>query len=343
MVPLHTIADEKVRKILEHFIQNYQHNTKSTDQANRILNQLVSLITQQLLQPYPFPIFHEAERDPYDYYQFGIDFIIPLINPDCSDLYGKEVLLEIVENIRRGENVILLANHQTEADPQVLSYFLDSFLKDEPLFAQNMIFIAGHRVTTDPVAVPFSRGRRLLSIYSKRHLDFSPEEKADKILHNQKAIAALKDKLSLGGTCLFIAPSGGRDRADSNGKVLPALFSNESVGLMHLLAEQASRSGKKTTIYPLVLHTHTILPPPPSIEREIGEMRIARYGPVNVQFLPEERILSAEDYLKIYPSGNSISPKELKEFILTEFSERVWQRIYTAYEKISSQHKNNFN
>ena len=48
--------------------------------------------------------------------------------------------------------------------------------------------VAGDRVTTDVVAVPFSKARNLLCIYSKRHIDNPPEEKPKKMRHNAKTM-----------------------------------------------------------------------------------------------------------------------------------------------------------
>ena len=70
--------------------------------------------------------------------------------------------------------MIFLANHQIEADPQAISLLLDDLY---PNFAENMIFVAGERVITDPFAIPFSMGRNLLCIYSKRYIDHPPEKK----------------------------------------------------------------------------------------------------------------------------------------------------------------------
>ena len=86
------------------------------------------------------------------------------------------------EQLARGENVILLANHQTEPDPQLISLLLE---KTHPGFAEEMIFVAGDRVIRDPLAVPFSRGRNLLFIHSKRHIDHPPEQKEQKLLHKK--------------------------------------------------------------------------------------------------------------------------------------------------------------
>ena len=47
-----------------------------------------------------------------------------------------------------------------------------------------MVHVAGDRVTTDPVAVPFSKGRNLLCIYSKRHMNNPPELASKKKMRN---------------------------------------------------------------------------------------------------------------------------------------------------------------
>lgn len=56
----------------------------------------------------------------------GNDFIRPLIITEDSKLCGTEQVDNIVDIVKRKENVVVLANHQTEADPQVLSSFICS-------------------------------------------------------------------------------------------------------------------------------------------------------------------------------------------------------------------------
>jgi glycerol-3-phosphate O-acyltransferase len=48
---------------------------------------------------------------------------------------------------------------------------------DVPGFAEDTIFVAGDRVTTDLLAQPFSMGRNLLCIFSKKHIENPPEQK----------------------------------------------------------------------------------------------------------------------------------------------------------------------
>ena len=100
-------------------------------------------------------------------------------------------------------------NRQTEADPSAFTALMDDVA---PGFAASMVSVAGDRVTTDPVAVPFSKGRNLLCIYSKRHMNNPPELASKKKMHNVRTIGALQKLLQTGGRCIWVAPSGGRDR-----------------------------------------------------------------------------------------------------------------------------------
>lgn len=48
----------------------------------------------------------------------------PLIKQEQSRLVGVEQLQIVQDLVAKGENVIFLSNHQTEADPQVNYYVL---------------------------------------------------------------------------------------------------------------------------------------------------------------------------------------------------------------------------
>lgn len=117
-------------------------------------------------EPHKFEPYHQAMREPYDYYALGNDFANGVINREDSALVGLERIQAIQEQVAAGDNVVLLANHQSEADPQIFSVLLDPLF---PGFAESTIFVAGDRVTTDLLAQPFSMGRNLLCIFSKKH------------------------------------------------------------------------------------------------------------------------------------------------------------------------------
>ena len=79
--------------------------------------------------------------------------------------------------------------------------------------AAKIIFVAGHKVTTDPVCVPFSMGRNLICIHSKKHMKgLSAEEAASRQSDNLRSVQAMSVLLAEGGHVFWVAPSGGRDR-----------------------------------------------------------------------------------------------------------------------------------
>ena len=95
----------------------------------------------------------EADGNPntFDFYKFGCDFFRPAMDLDNSVVLGQENLATAVQQIKDGENVVFLANHQSEADPQVFSVLLETIgLNDE---AADVVYVAGHKVTTDALAM----------------------------------------------------------------------------------------------------------------------------------------------------------------------------------------------
>lgn len=276
-LPFHAV------KTIEDFIHCYLHAILPAkyDEGKKSLYEWLGLVIKQLKQPYAFEIFHQAIREPVDYYQFGLDFIRPLIDFPRSKLIGKEVLDQIQKQVLQQENVILLANHQTEPDPQIISLMLEN---NYPKLASDMIFVAGHRVTTDPLAVPMSLGRNLFCIYSKKHMDHPPEEKSAKIMHNQSTLKKMQEMLNLGGCCIYVAPSGGRDRPNAEGQAEVAPFDPDSLELFWLLGRKAKQP---THFYPLALKTYDLMPPPQRVEKELGEKRQASFTPVHLAFCPE--------------------------------------------------------
>lgn len=234
---------------------------------------LLDLVKKQVLNPHSFSSFHRNIQEPFNYQKFGIDFMRPLVNSDKTFVMHLENVREMAERVKKKENVILYANHQTEVDPQLMYLVLE---KEFPEFAPEIIFVAGDRVLTDPMAVPFSLGCNLLCIYSKRHIDIPPEKKHEKQRHNQKTMKCMRDLLSEGGKCIYVAPSGGRDRPSPNGEVSVAPFDPQSIEMFRLMAKQADNT---THFYPLALVTYDILPPPQTVQSELGEpRRICREG-----------------------------------------------------------------
>lgn len=247
------------------------------EKYRRVSITFAEVILKNLKSPPIFECFHRALRSPIDYYQLGLDLFAPMIDFSRSTLTGIENIQKIQNQLEQGENVILLANHQIEADPQVLSLFLqDRF----PRLAEEIIFVAGERVTTDPLAIPNSLGRNLFCIYSKKYFDVHSDRKAQMIEHNTKTLAVITKELKEGGKFIFVAPSGGRDRPDASGIVKVSPFDPQSVELFYLLGKKAGR----THFYPLALSTHDILPPPAALQIDLGETRHTDEAPVHIAF-----------------------------------------------------------
>ena len=169
------------------------------------------MVEDQLDEPFVFAPFHEAwteeNNSPHDHLAMDTAFMEPMysysvllrrvdgvsdfravsrrLDPNDSVLLGSERVKDIEALLAKGDNVVLLSNHQTEADPSCWSFALH---ENHERLERDMIMVAGDRVTTDVVAVPFSKARNLLCIYSKRHIDNPPEEKPKKMRHNAKTM-----------------------------------------------------------------------------------------------------------------------------------------------------------
>ncbi len=280
----HVIPDKYYRIIL----QFYDCFKMAIEQARQPLESVIStfllflkLVRDQFEHPYSFEPYHQKIRQPIDYYQFSLDFIRPLIDFSRSTVQGLDVLDEIEHQRSCGENIVFLANHQTETDPQAIAILLQ---KTHPRLAESMIYVAGERVVTDPIAIPFSMGCDLLCVYSKRYIDHPPELKLEKQLHNKNTMELMCRLLQEGGKAIYVAPSGGRDRKNAEGRVEVAPFDPQSVEMFYLMAQKAKTP---THFYPLSLDTYDLLPPPDTIQKELGEKRPAKYCPIHLLFAPE--------------------------------------------------------
>lgn len=272
---------------------------------------------EQIKHPYQFEQYHQKIRQPIDYFQFSLDFFRPLIQLDQSRILGAPLLDSISAQIAKGENVVFLANHQTESDPQAIALLLE---KTHPKLAEQIIYVAGERVLTDPMAIPFSLGTDLLCIYSKRYIDNPPEEKANKQIHNKKTMELMCRLLQEGGKAIYVAPSGGRDRKNGQGEIIPALFDPNSVEMFYLMAKKAKTP---THFYPLALDTYALLPPPETIQIELGEYRSACYTPIGLGFGPECVMEDAE--IEKIPS---------KEERRKHRADKIWNSVCTLYREL---------
>ena len=315
----------KLSKQLAQSVSQFYDNYQATVQTNKgdlvslekDFEQFLTFVIQQNINPHPFESYHVKIREPIDYFQFGIDFMRPLLVKERSKVLGIEYVQEMAEVLKKGDNVVLLSNHQSEADPQFISLLLEGTF---PQFAEEIIFVAGTRVLTDPMAVPLSLGRNLLCIYSKRHIEHPPEEKEGKLLHNQKTMKRMSQLMAEGGKIIYVAPSGGRDRVDEKGQIPMAPFDPQSLEMFFLMARQAAA---KTHFYPFALWTYPLLPPSKTIEKDLGEERNTHCAPAGVAFGAQ---INIEDY-----PGNDDPDKRTRR---QHRSHHIFRLVSQEYAKI---------
>ncbi len=307
----------KLKAVIQEFYQSYQQAWDQSPDPRKnphLFEQLIQLVAEQIHHPYSFSIFHRSVRKPFDYYQFGLDFMRPFIDFSRSQVFGTDAIPLIQEQLKKGENVILLSNHQTEPDPQIISLLLERI---DPKLACEMIFVAGHRVISDPMAIPMSLGRNLLCIYSKKHISYPPEKKAEKVLHNQRTLKKMQELLNEGGCCIYVAPSGGRDRPNAAGKVDVTPFDTQSIELFWLMGQQAEHL---THFYPLALQTYPLMPPPSHVEKELGEKRFIHVTPVYLAF-------GKEIDMENFPGSKGLDKRTKR----TKRAEYIWSKVRENY------------
>ncbi|XP_050377267.1 glycerol-3-phosphate acyltransferase, chloroplastic isoform X2 [Argentina anserina] len=269
--------------------------------------------------PFVFSPYHKALREPFDYYIFGQNYIRPLVDFSNSYVGNISVFYEMEEKLRQGHNIILISNHQTEADPAVIALLLET---TNPHLAEKMTYIAGDRVVTDPLCKPFSIGRNLICVYSKKHMNDVPELAEMKRKANTRSLKEMALLLRGGSQIIWIAPSGGRDRPDPvTEEWFPAPFDSSALDNLRRLAEHSAAPGH---IYPLALLCHDIMPPPRQVEKEIGEKRVIAFHGTGLSVAPE---IPFSDI-----AASCKSPEEAKE----AYTQAVYNAVTEQYNVLKS-------
>lgn len=270
------------------FFESYEGAVKSSGRPDaeevslNIMKTVFDRVAVQMVAPYTFPSYHESIREPFDYYQFGQNYIQPLIDYKNSYVGNCEIFDKIVEQLAMGHNVILLANHQTEGDPGVMALMLE---KHYPSLATSLTYVAGDRVVLDTFCKPFSMGRNLLCVHSKKRINDIPELTESKLAANRRTLKEMTKLFKKGGNFVWVAPSGGRDRPDPDtDEWTPAAFDPSAVELMRRLAAEA---GRPYHLHPLALLCYDIMPPPKKVEKELGEKRIIGHHGVGISVAPQ--------------------------------------------------------
>lgn len=84
-----------------------------------------------------------------------------------------------------------------------------------------------------------------------------------------------------GGQLVWVAPSGGRDRPTQEGGWLPNAYDPENVSVFYKLSKSAT---VPVHFYGMTMHTGEMMPPPPTLEKSIGERRYTYFVPVGTLF-----------------------------------------------------------
>ncbi|KAG0624325.1 hypothetical protein M758_3G239800 [Ceratodon purpureus] len=310
---------------MEELYRNYRDAVLSSgvedpmDVAVKVMATVLDRILLQFEDPFTFSSYHPRMTDPYDYYTFGQNYVRPLIDYRNSYLGNLEIFDKIEKNLKEGHNVILLSNHQTEADPAVMALLLE---QTHPYLAENLTYVAGDRVVLDPFCKPFSMGRNLLCVYSKKHINDVPDLAEMKKKANAKTLMQMSSLLRKGGRLLWVAPSGGRDRPDpETNEWVPAPFDSSAVESMKRLSEVVRVPAH---IHPMSLLCFEIMPPPVQVQKELGERRAVGFSGVGLAVSEE---LDFESIAK-----REANPQNLKDAI----SATAWNEVNDMYNALKA-------
>ena len=273
--------------------------------------------------PYEFPSHHICIREPFDYYQMANAYIGSLVEFDRSILRHPERWTAIQTALDAGENVVLLGNHQSEGDAAFIPLLTEV---SHPGLGERVTYVAGDRVVTDLLCKPFSMGKNLLCVHSKKHMDDDPALKPAKMKQNLNTVKEMQKLLKKGGLCIWIAPAGGRDRRGADGSIVPDKFDPAAVEMMRKLGTK--KGAAKTHYYPLAMATYDIMPPPAAKEKAVGEERVVNYTGAGLS-LGEEIDVDVESaaWARNLPEGADKT---------AALAEHIWERVNEEYVAIEA-------
>eukprot|EP00775_Hariotina_reticulata_P003542 gene3542-3811_t len=159
-------------------------------------------------------------------------------------------------------------------------------------------------------------GRNLFCVHSKKHIDDVPELKAAKMDTNRKTLVAMQRAFNTGGSLVWIAPSGGRDRPKDD-VWSPDKFDPAAVELMRNLINRAKQPGH---LYPMAMFSYPVMPPPKTVDKSIGERRLTAWSGVGISVCEEL------DWNKV------IDGIEEKEAAQQALADAAWQAACSEYQ-----------
>jgi hypothetical protein len=90
-------------------------------------------------------------------------------------------------------------------------------------------------------------------------------------------VLTFDDEDEQGGQLVWVAPSGGRDRPTEEGSWQPNAYDPENVSVFYKLGKSAR---VPVHYYGMAMHTGEMMPPPPTLQKSIGERRQTFFVPV---------------------------------------------------------------
>mmetsp|Transcript_40084 Transcript_40084/g.113552 ORF Transcript_40084/g.113552 Transcript_40084/m.113552 type:complete len:467 (-) Transcript_40084:261-1661(-) len=289
-----------------------------------VFKDMCKTYAEQMFIPYKFPSYHQAMHEPTDYYKMGQQYIGCLIDFDRSILMHPDRWTQVQNCLDAGENVVLFANHQSEGDAAFIPLMTEV---THPGLGEKVIYVAGDRVVSDKLAKPFSMGRNLLCVHSKKHIMDDPSTRSEKMRQNVKTLKEIERLLRQGGALIWIAPSGGRDRWAEDGSLPPAKFDPAAVEMMVKLGTK--KGTQRTHFIPMAMSTAEIMPPPRSTEKELGETRVVHFTGAGLA-LAEEVDVSPDGP---WAQGVDVSDKAAAGEALATY---MYDRVCEVYEPIAA-------
>ena len=297
---------------------------RASEALTSIFKDMMTAYAGQIVgTPYEFPSHHICIREPFDYYQMANAYIGSLVEFDRSILRYPERWTAIQQALDAGENVVLMGNHQSEGDAAFIPLLTET---THPGLGESITYVAGDRVVTDLLCKPFSMGKNLLCVHSKKHMDDDPALKPAKMKQNLNTVKAMQRLLKKGGICIWIAPAGGRDRRGPDGSITPDTFDPAAIEMLRKLGTK--KGAAKTHYYPLAMATYDIMPPPVAKEKSIGEERIVNFTGAG---------LSLGEELDVDPATASWAQELPEGADLTQaLADHLWDKVNEEYKAIEA-------
>merc|ERR1712113_1174546 len=151
--------------------------------------------------------------------------------------------------------------------------------------------------------------------------------------HNRRVMKTMQQMLTSGGKCIWVAPSGGRDRPNGAGEYQVAPFDSKSIEMFRLMSDKAQRT---THFYPLSMFTYPICPPPTQVGGEVGESRSVKYSPAALHFGEEIDLSKFAEGCVINGFPRDCTTAESRELLRENLSTHIHGIVAENYRALAA-------